>query len=54
MKRFKIKSKLNRTKLQHNIAKYKKQQNFVVKLKKDSKLRYVDKIDIKKFKTFLE
>ena len=32
MKRSKLKNKANRTKLQDDIAKYKKQQNLVVKL----------------------
>ena len=36
------------------IAKYKKQQNLVVKLNRDSKLCYFDNRDIKKFKTFLD
>ena len=59
-KRSKLKNKANRTKLQDDIAKYKKQQNLVVKLNRDSKLRYFDNIEISKnskpfkFKTFLE
>ena len=54
MKRSKPKNKANRTKLQDDIAKYKKQRNLVVNLNRDSKLRYFDNRDIKKFKTFLE
>ena len=50
MKRSKLQNKANRTKLQDDITKYKKQRNLVVKLNRDAKLRYFDK----KFKTFLE
>ena len=46
MKRSKLKNKANRTKLQDDIAKYKKQRNLVVKLNRDSKLRYFDNIEI--------
>ena len=46
MKHSKVKNKANRTKLQDDIAKYKKQQNLVVKLNRDSKLRYFDNIEI--------
>ena len=48
MKRSKLKKKANRTKLQDYIAKYKKQRNLVVKLNRDSKLRYFDDIEIPK------
>ena len=48
MKRSKLKKKANRTKLQDDIAKYKKQQNLVVKLNRDLKLRYFDNIGILK------
>ena len=48
MKRSKLKNKANRTKLQDDIAKYKKQRNLVVKLNRDSKLRYLDDIEISK------
>ena len=44
MKRSKLKNKANRTKLQEDIAKYKKQRNLVVKLNRDSKLRYFHNI----------
>ena len=44
MKRSKLKNKANRTKPQDGIAKYKKQRNLVVKLNRDSKLRYFDNI----------
>ena len=40
MKLSKLKNKANRTKLQEDIAKYKKQQNLVVMLNRDSKLCY--------------
>ena len=53
MKRSKLKNKANRTKLQEDIAKYKKQRNLVVKLNRDSKLRYFDNIEtLKNSKTF--
>ena len=48
MKRSKLINKANRTKLQDYIAKYKKQRNLVVKLNRDSKLRYFDNIEIPK------
>ena len=49
MKRSKFKNKANRTKLQEDIAKYKKKQrNLVVKLNRDSKLRYFHNIEISK------
>ena len=48
MKRSKLKNKANRTKLQDDIAKYKKQQNLVVKLNRGSKLRYFDSTEISK------
>ena len=48
MKRSKLKNKANRTKLQEDIAKYKKQRNLVVKLNRDSKLRYFDNIKTSK------
>ena len=44
MKRSKLKNKANRTKLQDDIAKYKKQRNLIVKHNRVSKLRYFDKI----------
>ena len=40
MKCSKLKNKANRSKLQEDIAIYKKQRNLVVKLNRDSKLRY--------------
>ena len=43
------KNKANRTKLQENIAKYKKQRNLVVKLNRDSKLRYFYNIETSKY-----
>ena len=48
MKRSKLKNKANRTKLQDDIAKYKKQRNLVVKFNSDSKLCYFDNIEISK------
>ena len=48
MKCSKFKNKANRTKLQEDIAKYKKQQNLVVKLNRDSKLRYFHNIETSK------
>ena len=48
MKSFKLKNKANRTKLQEDIAKYKKQRNLVVKLNRDSKLRYFHNIETSK------
>ena len=48
MKRSKFKNKANRTKLQEDIAKYKKQRNLVVKLNRDSKLRYFHNIEVSK------
>ena len=48
MKRSKLKNKANRTKLQEDIAKYKKQRNLVVKLNRDSKLRYFHNIETSK------
>ena len=48
MKGSKLKNKANRTKLQNYIAKYKKQQNLLVKLNRDSKLCYFDNIEISK------
>ena len=50
MKCCKLKNKANRTKFQDDIAKYKKQQNLVVKLNlnKDAKLRYFDNIETSK------
>ena len=48
MKRSKLKNKANRTKLQNDIAKYKKLRNLVVKLNRDSKLRFFDNIEISK------
>ena len=43
-----IKNKANRTKFQDDIAKYKKQRNLIVKLNRDSKLRYFDIVEISK------
>ena len=48
MKRSKLKIKAYRTKLQEDIAKYKKQRNLVVKLNRDSKLSYFDNIETSK------
>ena len=48
MKLSKLKNKANRTKLQNDIAKYKKLRNLVVKLNRDSKLRFFDNIEISK------
>ena len=48
MKRSKLKSKANRTKLQDGIAKYKKQRNLVVTLTRDSKLRFFDNAETSK------
>ena len=48
MKHSKLKNKANRTKLQDDIAKYKKQRNLIVKLNRDSKLRYFDNIEVSK------
>ena len=48
MKGSKLKNKANRNKLQNYIAKYKKQQNLLVKLNRDSKLCYFDNIEISK------
>ena len=48
VERSKVKNKANRTKLQDDIAEYKKQQNLVVKLNRDSKLRYFHNIEISK------
>ena len=47
-KRSKLKNKAIRTKLQEDIAKYKKQRNLVVKLNRDPKLRYFNNIEISK------
>ena len=44
----KLKNKANRTKLQEDIAKYKKQRNLVVKLNRDSKLCYFHNIKTSK------
>ena len=46
MKRSKLKNKANRSKLQDDIAKQKKQRNLVVKLNTDSKLHYFDNMEI--------
>ena len=48
MKGSKLKNKANRNKLQNYIAKYKKQQNLLVKLNRDSKLCYFDNTEISK------
>ena len=48
MKRSKLKNKANRTKLQEDIAKYKKQRNLVVKVNRDSKLRCFHNIETSK------
>ena len=42
----KIKNKANRTKLQDDIANYKKQRSFLVKLNRDSKLHCFENIEI--------
>ena len=51
MKHSKLKNKANRTKLQDDIAKYKKQQNLVVKLNRDLKLCYFGNTEISKNST---
>ena len=48
MKFSKLKNKANRTNLQNEIAKYKKQQNLVIKFNRDWKLCYFDNIEISK------
>ena len=48
MKRSKLKNRANKTKLQNDIAKYKKQRNLVAKLDRDSKLRYFDNTEMSK------
>ena len=48
MKRSKLQNKANRTKLQDDITKYKKQRNLVVKLNRDSELRYTDNTETSK------
>ena len=48
MKCSKLKNKANRTKLQEDIAKYKKQRNLLAKLNRDSKLNYFDNIETSK------
>ena len=48
MKLSKLKNKANSTKLQEDIAEYKKQRNLVVKLNRDSKLRYFHNIETSK------
>ena len=48
MKRCKLKNRANKTKLQDDIAKYKKQRNLVAKLDRDSKLRYFNNIEMSK------
>ena len=54
MKRSALKRKASRTKQQQDIANYKKQRNFVVKLNKETKLQYFNKFrHIEKFETFL-
>ena len=48
MKRSALKRKASRTKQQEDIANYKKQRNFVVKLNKETKLQYFNNLDISK------
>ena len=48
MKRSKLKNKAKITKLYDDIVKYKKQRNLVVKLNRDSKLRFFDNIKTSK------
>ena len=48
MKRSALKRKASRTKQQEDIAKYKKQRNFVVKLNKETKLQYFNNLDTSK------
>ena len=48
MKRSALKRKASRTKQQEDIANYKKQQNFVVKLNKETKLQYFNNLDTSK------
>ena len=48
MKRSALKWKASRTKQQEDIANYKKQQNFVVKLNKEMKLQYFNTLDTSK------
>ena len=43
-----IKRKASRTKQQEDIANYKKQRNFVVKLNKETKLQYFNNSDTSK------
>ena len=53
IKRSKLKNKANRTKLQEDIPKHKKQRNLVVKLNRDPKFRYFHNIETSKnSKTF--
>ena len=48
MKRSALKWKASRTKQQEDIANYKKQRNFVVKLNKETKLQYFNNLDTSK------
>ena len=48
MKRSALKRKASRTKQQEDIANYKKQRNFVVKLDKETKLQYFNNLDTSK------
>ena len=48
MKRSQLKTKANRTKQLENITKYKKQENLVVKLNRESKTQYFDNIQTSK------
>ena len=48
MKRSALKRKTSRTKQQEDIANYKKQRNFVVKLNKETKLQYFNNLDTSK------
>ena len=44
----KFKNKANKTKVTADIAVYKKQRNYIVRLNKESKLNYFDSLDTKK------
>ena len=44
----KLKNKANKTKVTADIAVYKKQRNYIVRLNKESKLNYFDSLDTKK------
>ena len=48
MKRSALKRKASRTKLQEDIIKYKKQQNLVVKINRETKLHYFNNLETSK------